>query len=54
MLWKEIIKTNKLHYQPITKLGERIRRDVKKFVFEYCNKLSANELNFNNFNYAWC
>ncbi len=50
MLWKEIIKTNKLHYQPITKLGERIRRDVKKFVFEYCNKLSANELNFNNFN----
>jgi len=49
MLWKEIINTNKLYYQSKTKLGDAIRQDVKKFVYDYCNKFSKIKINFANF-----
>ena len=49
MLWKQIVKKNKLHIVSKTSFGEKIRRDVKDFVYEYCSKASQKKIDYKNF-----
>ena len=49
MLWNEIIKKNKLYFKPKTNFGEKIRKDIKKFVYEYCSKSSPKKINYQKF-----